>query len=192
MDVHTQSTKQLSQPLDITHITLMSIPADQRLIRQLYLTGQIQEYAKFLSSRFINREYTWGFILGSFCQIFGFILLAGGAIIFFYEKWPLQSNLYQILSIELMLVFAIWNVVRQSLQTTCGIVFLGLGLLLSFSGVAQIFYLQPSSLSFTSLLQVGLFFTVPWLMLLQKTPGYVLLTLIIVCLATIGVLYATV
>ncbi len=192
MDVHTQPIKQSPKPLDITHLTLMSIPADQKFIRQLYFTGHIQEYAKFLSSRFINRQYTWGFILRAFCQIFGFILLAIGAIIFFHANWPVQSYLYQTLSIELMLIFAIWNTARQSLQTTTGLVFLGLGLLLSIAGITQIFYLQSLNLSFANLLQIGLFFTVPWLILLQKTPRYILLVLITSCLTIIGASYATI
>ncbi len=192
MDVHTPQMQQHSDTLDVTRLTLMSIPADQSFIRQLYRMGHIQEYAKFLGSRFINKQYTWGFILSLFCQVFGFALLTVGAIIFFQQKWPLQSYLYQSLSIELMLLFSIWNASRQGSTTCAGQVFIGLGLLLSAAGIGHLFYFQHATLSLMHLLQVGLFFTLPWLILLQQTYRYALFAIIISSLTILGVMYATI
>ena len=192
MDIHTPQMNQHSQPLDVTHLTLMSTPADLSFIRQLYHMGHIQEYAKLLSSRFVNRQYTWGFILNFFCQTFGFALLTVGAIIFFQQKWPLQSYLYQTLSIELMLIFSTWNASRQSLKSLSGQVFVGLGLLLSIAGIAHIFYLQHVTLSLIHLFQAGLFFTLPWLILLKKNYRYALFAKIIGSLTILGVLHAAI
>ena len=104
--------------------TIDQIPADRRLVEELYSHGKITREAKEYSLRLLYPNNQWGLWISRLLLTIGAALVLSGIIYFFAFNWEKITPLVKLFSIQFSIIGCLIGAYFYSLQRMSGQVFL--------------------------------------------------------------------
>jgi len=103
---------------------LKQIPANRRLVEELYSHGEIEKKTKDYTLNFLYPHKQWGLWISHFLLIFGTALLLSGIIYFFAFNWAKIPPIAKLTAIQIGIISCIVGAYFYSLQGIGGLLLL--------------------------------------------------------------------